>query len=1096
MKKIMSLIIILSIFFGVFTSMYISDDMESEFIPIETSAYIGIHQPTSGTINSSIDMIQYNESFEDETVGNVLNTTRPTSSWYTSYNIVNSSENDIINITTKYSDNKVLQLWDGTQGYEPPVSKISFDLGSEKIVKDISFDLRVPSTGGSKPDNIVDIICSDKNGTNALVFFQAFDLLGWSENCGYYYNNGNSNDQFFLLSPWDYRSIFNTEMKFDWFKKELTFIIEDTIADDGAVPLYSTVGDSIRWINFSFSESHSYYTLTTRVRFDNLTISIQEPTTYVNSVTRQYFGTSERDWFNATAVYNHSSLEGLSILRVPVSTEVQAIEKVWNATTNDNATEVYSMEDLTNNTYYYDSAYQFVYIGTTNITYGMSTSWSVNCSNAGTFAFNLPSYKKVGDDIFLQGVIRDDNKVIDGIIAYSHILYKNRSIAVGPSEWNVTNGNFQSVFPTTSLKPGTYIISINYTNITGYNYKKEGTLYLSTTPSGGIYTDATVHFTFYNTNVGLGLPWETLKIYINNTRQYTNSYKTYIGKTINLIIRDYYDNKMLDYNFTVSGTTQFLDLGLTFHSWRFGNSNEDWYMVSLQKSGATRWWERSVMPYGDVEFLVPSGTYCLRIYDDANVEIYNSSLPASLSVVNSKGYVIFGTNLSEIINGQSVIKGDLLELQNDLDDATRVDIKKVMTCPPIAISMFEDKGITLAGTELICPPIIYTAETVNQSFLRSSNTPATSHAFIPQNSSSNGTITVVEDDLYISANSSTTFITLTYAGNTTNYSYVPATIRNLKGTNVSIICDGNVSITRVTRYQAADEFDWTKYTATSKYTATVDIKNPFTFDFTNNDTIYNVYCMMGFANDTTPDYDTVALYDVTNGVFLTQGVNYGYTADAIQWKLPYIKANVTRTFRANYTASVGAITPSTAVKIVSNYDTGTYNDENYWYFQARWVNSKTTTFVGTLDIQFNFTTPKPIAGDSFVVYDEDHNKYLGRDEFIYHGGGVTITQDTLGSVPSKGARNFEVYFLFQDVKYPGLDTTPDDGFDYTPSGENPLLNELNGIPWGYIIAGFFAIIAIIVQWNTGSIYKGGKVKINTITWISIAIAIIVFLLTR
>jgi len=191
--------------------------------------------------------------------------------------------------------------------------------------------------------------------------------------------------------------------------------------------------------------------------------------------------------------------------------------------------------------------------------------------------------------------------------------------------------------------------------------------------------------------------------------------------------------------------------------------NEDYYMISIRKAGGSRWWERGIVPYGEREFLIPSGTYALRIYDRDNTEIYNSTLPESLNIVNSRVYVIFGTNLTEIISGQSVIIGDLLELQTELDDATRPDIVKVIFNPPSIYSTFKKEGAIL-GTILVCPALVVTATTLNETYLNSSNTPETFYPLIPVSDSPNGTITTKTDTMYISCNSSTTFINISYDG--------------------------------------------------------------------------------------------------------------------------------------------------------------------------------------------------------------------------------------------------------------------------------------------------------------------------------------------
>jgi len=225
-----------------------------------------------------------------------------------------------------------------------------------------------------------------------------------------------------------------------------------------------------------------------------------------------------------------------------------------------------------------------------------------------------------------------------------------------------------------------------------------------------------VHLSFYNTNEGLGLDRETLKIYINGSRLIGNTYVTQINRTINLTVKDYYNLTMYQGNITINTTFTFLDLGLTFHSWLFGNSNEDYYMISIRKAGGSRWWERGIVPYGEREFLIPSGTYALRIYDRDNTEIYNSHFARKSKYSKFPCLCDIRHEFNrKLLSGQSVIIGDLLELQTELDDATRPDIVKIIFNPPSIYSTFKKEGAIL-GTILVCPALVVTATTLNETY--------------------------------------------------------------------------------------------------------------------------------------------------------------------------------------------------------------------------------------------------------------------------------------------------------------------------------------------------------------------------------------------
>ena len=522
-------------------------------------------------------------------------------------------------------------------------------------------------------------------------------------------------------------------------------------------------------------------------------------------------------------------------LKIPVSTDVSGIFNVTNNTGSILANEVSSTDLLVNNTFWYDSATQMVYIRTINITTTMTVNWTVNCSYGVTFNLIIPTYLEVGQYFHSEGFIENSTgSAISGMIAETRLLYLNGTdaLAVNPKH-NCTDGNYRCTFATTTLSPGVYSVSIEFTDpASGIIFKKGATLYLSVDPGPGIYVTTFLYFTFYNSNTGtglssesfkiyvsddttidstdrkyvdsikvytgqtiyyriddyfdnqiyptsgdyttlnitsieqeedipivrfdiaiknlnytilrfsmnngsryynatlfpmdsfhffiipgtynitkryynpfnktltktetdsitisaddfyiatgytaiahiswyntneaLGLPDKTLKLYIDGARQTTMTYYTTINNTINITVLDYYNSTMYQGDITITSQYFYIDMGLTFHSWLFGNKNDIDYMLSILKDGGSRWYERGIVPYSEREFILPSGDYTLRIYyNDSGdyTEIYNNS---NHTIVASSVYVIHGTNLSEIITGQSIIIGNLLELRDEV----------------------------------------------------------------------------------------------------------------------------------------------------------------------------------------------------------------------------------------------------------------------------------------------------------------------------------------------------------------------------------------------------------------------------------------------
>ena len=587
-----------------------------------------------------------------------------------------------------------------------------------------------------------------------------------------------------------------------------------------------------------------------------------------------------------------------------------------------------------------------------------------------------------------------------------------------------------------------------------------------------------IMFNFYNTNEGLGLPWETLKIYINGSRLVGNLYYCDNGSIINVTIKDYYNFTMYTGNFTIIDPFTFLDFGLTFHSWKFCNKNDDYYMVSFLRQNATRWYERGICPYETIEFLLPSGNYTMRIYDKNWVDIHNQSYIVNRSMV----YIISGTNLSAIIAGQSVIVGQLLELRGDFTIATTPDLVRIVSNIPYIYSVFDTRG-AIIGIIKICPYLVVTATTTNSTY-----TNCTMYPLMPKTSTTNGTIRTKEDVLYFEGGDSA-WVNVSETDGTLiqNTSYRPTKL-DLFGENITVRSASNITLTRETTYQQQKKFSWTKFTDTLYYTVTVGVSNLL------NTTVRKVYVYIQLANDTQPDITTVKCYDVTNGVYLTNGMNFR-VSNGIEFYLDSLTALETRQFTCSYYGTNEATASSDAITIVDNYDLKMYNNKNYWHLVTQWVNTGSSAFIGNLNIQFNFDTDytdesgavvhQSISPRSFIVFDKEHSRVLDRDEFVYLGNGLSISQETMGTVNPNGARSFDVYFLFVEAE---------EQTDVPAQAKSWLKTSF----WGQIeyfhvimvILGIMALASVDMAYTKRRSAKNFKVE----AWIAFILAFIMFIL--
>jgi len=529
------------------------------------------------------------------------------------------------------------------------------------------------------------------------------------------------------------------------------------------------------------------------------------------------------------------------------------------------------------------------------------------------------------------------------------------------------------------------------------------------TSFGTLKNRSIVVFNFYNTNQGLGLDRETLRIYVNDSRLIDNLYYCDNNTKINLTIKDYYNFTLYQNDFTISAPFTFIDLGLTFHSWLFGNKNDDYYMISLLKYGGSRWWERGIVPYGEREFMIPSGNYTLRIYDKDWSEIYNSS--GNISVVNSRVYVIHGTNLTEIISGQSIIRGQLLELSGTLDYALMPDIEIISYNPPMIFSMYDKKGMAIGGNIYqICPALI----TVATTRVETTGNWINSTARIPGNDTvTNGTIVILEDTLYISGSGSINYINITYTDNNTlmqNTTYIPSKI-NLYGQNLTINASDDIHILRETKYNQVEKFYWIYNSFTGEHTAGIDIINPMDIP------IYDVYVYVEFSNKSTADPNTVIMKDISNsGIVLKRGESYDVTLSGIHFYLLSINADSTRGFTIEYTKRFDdAYRYGEETINIPGYVETVWNGLSFNTFDISWINEKDTIFRGALYGKIDFEAE--IDSSSVRVWDDDNNCELDESDFVFGTGFLRIDADGIGDVAPGGGRSFSVYFLL--TEHPG-----------------------------------------------------------------------------
>ena len=643
----------------------------------------------------------------------------------------------------------------------------------------------------------------------------------------------------------------------------------------------------------------------------------------------------------------------------------------------------------------------------------VSDGYIENNTQVATFNVIFPDFLKIGEYIDARGMVMDGaGNAIVGYVSMTTVNYAgNDSIAIGPAYWNCSDGNYQCTIPTTSIIPGEYEIVILFTNNTGYNFTFRQTIYLSINPGGGIYSDAVLHISWYNTNLGLGLPDETLQLYIDGIRKISKTYYTYIGAELTVQVKDYYNISLYYGNFTMNGSYNFIDRGLTFHEYDFSNTRDEYYVVGFLRQGASRWFEKIVPSNGQDSFLLPTGNYSLHVYNsDLTVDvIWNEK------VNRSRGYLIEGDDVVLIIQGLSVVGDDILEISYVLNDALTPDVRVISKNPPMIYSIFDLEGMALGiGPIKICPNLVTIATTKNDTYGAVLN----SIPWIPDNDTIlNGVITILKDTLYLSGAGTISYVNITYTDTgllLSNTTHVPSKV-DLYGENVTITSSGSVAVRREIKYQQVRKFDWNYWQHNGSYTMGESVINPL------DTPLYDVYSIVELVEDSNPDFSTIIFKDMGNdGAILEKGTDYDCTETAIHFYWQGMLALEERGFTISYSKQFyESYDYSESYYDVGTFHTKQWNGLGYNAFDIEWTNNKGKISRGALYVKLNFDiSGAQLDKNSVRIYDDGNQVELDKKYFIPTEDYIIINAEAMGDINPGSGRKFTVYFLAEE--YPGV----------------------------------------------------------------------------
>ncbi|RLG13818.1 MAG: hypothetical protein DRN66_03495, partial [Candidatus Nanohalarchaeota archaeon] len=356
-------------------------------------------------------------------------------------------------------------------------------------------------------------------------------------------------------------------------------------------------------------------------------------------------------------------------LKIPVSTSVRAIINVTNTLTGENATRVNSLDELDDNTFYYDAGEKYVYIGISNMRTSNVIKWNIYCSYGASFEIAYPTFLRSGDYIHIRGLIKDaDGNPISGTIAETYLYDEDGSVAVGPISWNCTNGNYQTSIATTGLTPAIYSIVVRFTDtVSGITFEDGATLTLDVPIEGGgsngPYASAHLYYSFFDSNTGTGLNDDFFKFYISEDTVFTEAdrvkggvYPTHLSQTLYYKICDYFGNKIYPTDASYSSifinyAETYLDVGVSLRQFLVKNMNDSTVYFIIRDPDTGQQVGRWIPPYDKETFFLLDNTYNLTIqyYYNNNQTLKKVEYVDNFSVNSDTFYVISGFSLGDIV---------------------------------------------------------------------------------------------------------------------------------------------------------------------------------------------------------------------------------------------------------------------------------------------------------------------------------------------------------------------------------------------------------------------------------------------------------------
>lgn len=605
-----------------------------------------------------------------------------------------------------------------------------------------------------------------------------------------------------------------------------------------------------------------------------------------------------------------------------------------------------------------------------------------------------------------------------------------------------------------------------------------------------------VHISLYRELTGIGIPWGTWDVYINNgtwtdepnATQVTNpDILLLLGNTFTLTIYDWFPtpNIITNQTFIASNITVNVKVDVPIHPLNFKSFRSDLtaFRVFFNPAPGTNPYVDHIPAYEWYQFEARFGSYIIAID-------FMTTTANGTATIDSTTWFNITMNGTYTIH----IGIDRITIIYTTTNGINIRVGTITTAiTPSVIIIQDDPALVpthqvYPGDELpifLDPWYVITADT-RTSDNDNTTASATLNAGQLDTTLMAGSVIFMSDILKVSAANTTAIIMVNDTDTATNiinttapagaeYDIVDDYYQN-RGHALSVwVQEGAFSITREIRYRQSQRFNWEVRQGGHYFVCTVQINN------TQAVRIMEPHVFVAFHNDTNPDLDRVEVFDQNNNIWLEKATGYGVDNTGVSFMFTNLSAGSQRSFMITYYSKnatlfgEGWIDPQEAPQWFN------YNGRQMRYVFGTFTNNAQTVFEGVIKFSLDFSEASEMDRGSIIVTDLNTGDELGKhSHWRLTDSSIEIRSNYVGQIDPGGTLSIGVLYLRTDETTTNILT-------------DPIVLGLS-LPWLiFMIASLLLIVGLFVG-QTKKFKEDGKTWINTGITLYILLLVLVILI--